>query len=563
MACSKEYLSFTRTDEFSESNAKRSLQFKRDHKFADFEINIKGKCIPCHRFVLATNSPFLERIFTNKSKANEKEVHLDHLNVASMQITLEYMYTGKIHFHREHLLNFCIISDYLLMAELRERCLAEAPNVLEQSDVFAWLDLAYRQKLDDIKCKCEELIVVEFEGISKTNEFLSFSYKDVLLLLTGIYHNANIKKPDDVLIAAMRWISIDSESRLQYMEAIFNLIHLKKCSIETITEVMQTYKQLFDHKPEVHNCFYALSDLSRDLLNKSKPIPCLLVIGGQVGPAGRKRASNICWSVDPSNQTTSIISAIPLARFRIQHSVCKTPGGFIVTGGYNCAKCIMYSAESNSWHNLPNMQSKRWAHASLFVNGVLFILGGASNYSQAKSKKAEYLAIENGMWQRAADIPVTVSFAKIADFDGNIYLLDDGIDSPLLKLNVAQNIWHHRAPFPKDVNSSYNGFSMTAAQGKLFVAGGGANICAYYDPTPDTWSLMQQTLHRHWYGALVSHNNKLLLLGGSYNIDQAEVEEYDMDSKTWTTCDYRLPAKLYSHHAMVLDLPPNLLQHIE
>ena len=96
---------------------------------------------------------------------------------------------------------------------------------------------------------------------------------------------------------------------------------------------------------------------------------------------------------------------------------------------------------------------------------------------------------------------------------------------------------------------------MTSTKDKLCVAGGLKKICTLYDPTADVWTTMKQPVHVHRYGTLVYHNNKLLLLGGSWTDSTDEVEEHNVEDDTWSVCAYKMPAKLYSHHGLVLDLP--------
>ena len=73
-----------------------------------------------------------------------------------MEIILEYMYTGNLNFHKDKLADIIIACDRLKMIDAREMCLAEVPNVLKHSNVFAWLDLACSLKLGNIKWRCEE-----------------------------------------------------------------------------------------------------------------------------------------------------------------------------------------------------------------------------------------------------------------------------------------------------------------------------------------------------------------------------------------------------------------------
>ena len=85
-------------------------------------------------------------------------------------------------------------------------------------------------------------------------------------------------------------------------------------------------------------------------------------------------------------------------------------------------------------------------------------------------------------------MPVESERPNVASIDdGSIYVLDE--KKCLYALDVTkqpqQESWESRAPLP--VDDSYPWISMTAAQGKLFVAGGReTSILAWYIPKTGT-----------------------------------------------------------------------------
>ena len=155
--------------------------------------------------------------------------------------------------------------------------------------------------------------------------------------------------------------------------------------------------------------------------------------------------------------------------------------------------------------------------------------------------------------QEGPDLPFNVKFPKVAQINGSVFLLDE-FSNQLLHLDVDNHKWSHRSSLPSNDPSVY-GVSMTAARGRLYAAGGYNNFCAWYRPCTDTWCVVQKTLKRHLYGSLVYHKDKLVLLGGSFNSNTDEIEEYNFEEGTWSMCSYKMPASLMNHCALVLDLP--------
>ena len=103
----------------------------------------------------------------------------------------------------------------------------------------------------------------------------------------------------------------------------------------------------------------------------------------------------------------------------------------------------------------------------------------------------------------------------------------------------------------QSLNARKIDLSMTAVQGELFLAGGCDPTFLRYNPSSDTWTRGNPPILQHDNGALVYHGEKVYLLGGK---EEDRVEEYNLDSETWSVCDFRIPKKLFSPYALALDI---------
>ena len=278
----------------------------------------------------------------------------------------------------------------------------------------------------------------------------------------------------------------------------------------------------------------------------------LCIIGGY-NPATRQTDNSAIWKISQS-QKIEKLCGIEYDGFSSRHSVCKTPNGFVITGGMNYSvSCMMYNSSSQSWHRLPNMLVHRRAHGSVCVKQTVYVFGGSVSESSDMSQRVDLFAMNGSTWQEGPDLPFNVKFHKVAQINGSVFLLDE-CSNQLLHLDVDNHKWSHRSSLPSNDPSVY-GVSMTAARGRLYAAGGYNNFCAWYRPCTDTWCVVQGTLKRHLYGSLVYHKDKLVLLGGSFNSNTDEIEEYNFEEGTWSMCSYKMPASLMNHCALVLDLP--------
>ena len=148
-------------------------------------------------------------------------------------------------------------------------------------------------------------------------------------------------------------------------------------------------------------------------------------------------------------------------------------------------------------------------------------------------------------------MPIAVNDPRVAYTDESVYVLNEDTGG-LLHLDVNRRIWSTRAPFPQ---GRCPAVSMVSAKDKLFLAGGYDRMCSCYNMALNAWFMLQPPLQTHRYGALVHYDNKLILLGGSFNYGTNEVEEYDIEGDSWSMIShFRMPTKIYGHYALLLDM---------
>ena len=304
---------------------------------------------------------------------------------------------------------------------------------------------------------------------------------------------------------------------------------------------MKTNESLLDKTPMIYKL---LCNTLADIATLAETV---VVVGGQEREGEESRA---CWQIK-SNQMehlTDIPADTPTDSLELYYpSVCKVPQGFVITGGNNSSLCFMYTAATKSWVRLQDLMEPRGYHGTICVKNVLYVLGGTDENSHT----VHSMEMQLGIWQHEPDMPLGIMFPKVSEIDDIIYVLDSERSKGLFQLN-ADNEWNDCEPLPIEDESST--VSMTAAHGKLFVAGGENFVCAWYQPDTDTWCTGQRPLLQHEHGALVLYSNKLLLLGGSHEHGTDEVEEYDIEADKWTVCQYKMPRKLSNHHAVTLDM---------
>ena len=564
-------LSLARTEKYCTKLADDVMKLRGEKALVDFKIHSKNDEFPCTKFVMAAHSPMLQAMLTSDmTEVAKQEIRLDHISKDVIQIILDYMYCEDVNFHKDQLMDLLAASDCLQMTELREMCLDEVPSILESDNVISWWKETAKMNYDTIKEKCEEIMAASFKKISHQTDFITLDLNEMQHYVDEIYNDT--VSSDDAIDAYMRWVS-HNEERTENLGYLLHNVKLANCSAEGIKSIIKTHELLLDNTPVV--CKLLLNTLADIATNTAKTrLDVVVVVGGEDDD---DTISKDCWKV---NVTSGEIAHLPVCEIPVddlgaESSVCMVPQGFVITGGKDKRLCIMFTAATKSWVRLQDLMESRLSHSSICTEEVLYILGGHLGKSVIDNKantlhsepcnsdietcsedsvysaSVHSMVMECGRWEHEADMPLAVTLPKVSNIANTVYLLDAENSMKLLRLD-AKKVWSELAPPP--VEGGCSGVNMISARGRLFVAGGADMICVWYNPDSNTWCKGQQLLREHKYGALAYHNDRLLLLGGSYAGGTDKVEEYDIDNDTWSVCSYKMPRKLCGLHAFVLDM---------
>ena len=522
--------------EYSSHMAEEFLQMRNELILMDFRVKLKNKfLLPCHRLILAANSPVLKAMLTsNMVEASQQKVELDHIDVDTMQILLDYMYSGNVKFHKDQLMDIISACDYLQMTELKQMCVDQVPVILEPANVILWLELAMTLDFPKIQDPCIEIMTSSLDNLSQQENYLSANETRVQNYLRLVDDSADC---NEVLEAAMRWVSHDSHSRCIHVMSFLNQINLDRCTMDGILNIIGTYGHIFETNASAYKMLTCAMIKVRKPTDEC-PAQNLVILGNQ---PGEDEIYRVCMKLNSSNQFEDVEGILVSydGILKSGQSVCQIPMGIAVTGGRHSNMCKIFVASLKSWCYKPNMRIQRMDHASICVKNMIQVFGGCQS---AAKKTVDYLPIKGKNWLSGPDLPIPMLRPKVSNIEENVYLLDD-FSKALLKLDMKQKKWISCASLPEGKR-----VSLVSARGLLFAVGIG--IFAWYIPGTDTWCMGNRPLHNHLNGALTFYQNKLLLLGGRFTED---IEEYDITNNTWSMCSYKMPLILEDHFALILD----------
>ena len=187
----------------------------------------------------------------------------------------------------------------------------------------------------------------------------------------------------------------------------------------------------------------------------------------------------------------------------------------------------------------------RQGHASVVLDGKLFVIGGVSNRIGYLSS-VECLDLETGQRSEMAPMITPRSSNGAAVLEGKIYVAGGWTGSHSFALvdsfDAATNQWTAVAP----MNTCRSFYGMVSSQGKLFAVGGVDNqddvlsSVEMFDPNTGEWTDIQSLIIPRYGLAVAVLGDKLYAIGGKdsdgvHRLGSVECLDLSVPNSQWTT----------------------------
>lgn len=260
----------------------------------------------------------------------------------------------------------------------------------------------------------------------------------------------------------------------------------------------------------------------------------IYVVGGMM--AGWL-ASNQVQVYDPLSGQWESAAPLPIL---VHHAgLAAIEGDLYMTGGYDDMGQMMraeprinqawrYDPEADVWTRIADMPAPRAAHASIAINGLLYIVGGTG--TAAREVWVYNPATDTWDTSQRALMPMAREHIAAVALDGQIYVVGgrwNNINTGATeKYDPASDTWTKLADMPTPRST----LSLAVLNGYIHAAGGEDMIsgCTYavhevYDPDSDTWTkLADMPTPRQAMGAAVVDGRWYLISGSTGSARYAE-----------------------------------------
>ena len=244
---------------------------------------------------------------------------------------------------------------------------------------------------------------------------------------------------------------------------------------------------------------------------------------------GFDKSGNVLDTVEVyniNNDSWKTVSPLPQP---LHHTAASSSNGKIyVIGGYTnnnwlpSAKLFIYSPNNDTWTEGPPMPTARGALTAVFIDEILYAIGGEGESGIMDINEAYNSKTNN--WISKSPIPTPRHHVASAVVDGNVYVIGGRVQgvSPIANVNVTEmynpkmNIWKTLNSKP----SERSGISAASINNTTIYVFGGEDITKTYnnneryDTKYNKWESQEPLpTARHGLSA-VSINDKIYVIGG-------------------------------------------------
>ena len=205
------------------------------NELVDVTICVQQRIFQCHRNVLAATSPYFHAMFTSDlNESKQERVHLHEVDGSSVELVIEYAYTGKIEITRGNAQNLLAVASLFQIIPIHQACARFMETQLDITNCIGIYHFGQIHNCKDLHVKAREHIEKNFVEVSKGEEFMSLDFVQAADILTS--NELNVEKEELVYEAVMRWVEHDVEMHRPFLPQLLPLVRVGLISSKYIHE---------------------------------------------------------------------------------------------------------------------------------------------------------------------------------------------------------------------------------------------------------------------------------------------------------------------------------------
>ena len=417
--------------------------------------------------------------------------------------------------------------------------------------------------MENLTSSARKIMLTSFYDVVETIDFFNLELVELIDYIKD--DNVTVKNEDGVLLACIKWVQHDVESRKEDFKTLVSHLRLQFCSKGFIKYIFKVYPDLTlmpaikEQHADVFEGLFTQKDKAQCLVSRKSFFitePSLCVLGGQNNESFSKG-----WLFKSDSRWASMTD-IPDDMVCEFSSICQIESGLLYSGGRDnkgkhiSDKMMIYNTLCRCWIDFKAMPEARYGHTLHCIENQVYLFGGRDK-NEHSPNTVFVLDLQQLEWKKINSMMHGMFLPISAEMDIFIFVIMNscrGNKTELSKygfsfqvLNTATQRWSQNPNLPSEITTT-RGASALAVDDMLYLVGCEGKICTQYNTKTENWIVLKPTSLVHIYGGCIFWKGKILLLGGATSKDPTilskDIEEYDIQTDSWKICDFKLPSNV-------------------
>lgn len=197
-----------------------------EKKFIDCTLKAGDKSLPCHRLILSACSPYFREYFLSEiDEAKKKEVVLDNVDPAVLDLIIKYLYSASIDLNDGNVQDIFALASRFQIPSVFTVCVSYLQKRLAPGNCLAILRLGLLLDCPRLAISAREFVSDRFVQICKEEDFMQLSPQELISVISN--DSLNVEKEEVVFEAVMKWVRTDKENRVKNLSEVFDCIRFR------------------------------------------------------------------------------------------------------------------------------------------------------------------------------------------------------------------------------------------------------------------------------------------------------------------------------------------------
>ncbi|XP_064229421.1 kelch-like protein 41 isoform X3 [Aotus nancymaae] len=550
-----------------------------EKKFIDCTLKAGDKSLPCHKLILSACSPYFREYFLSEiDEAKKKEVVLDNVDPAVLDLIIKYLYSASIDLNDGNVQDIFALASRFQIPSVFTVCVSYLQKRLAPGNCLAILRLGLLLDCPRLAISAREFVSDRFVQICKEEDFMQLSPQELISVISN--DSLNVEKEEAVFEAVMKWVRTDKENRVKNLSEVFDCIRFRLMTEKYFKDHVEK-DDIIKSNPELQKKIRVLKDAFAGKLpepNKNVEKSGAGEVNGDVGdedllpgylndiPRHGMFVKDLILMVndtaavayDPMENEcylTALAEQIPRNHSSIvtQQNQIYVVGGLYVDEENKDQPLQSYFFQLDSiaseWVGLPPLPSARCLFGLGEVDDKIYVVAGKDLQTEASLDSVLCYDPVATKWNEVKKLPIKVYGHNVISHKGMIYCLGGKTDDKkctnrVFIFNPKKGDWKDVAP----MKTPRSMFGVAVHKGKIVIAGGvtedglSASVEAF-DLATNKWDVMTEFPQERSSISLVSLAGSLYAIGGfamiqleSKEFAPTEVNDiwkYEDDKKEW------------------------------